>query len=235
MLSSLGLASGAVSFSPPRQAWIRPKHSARLFFNRASSGDALVVDSNAVASSATQILPTEMITPKRKQRQRQAKVDTPSSTPVAEPDLDTSSASMQTSAGHAQAKSIAVAAPKALPSFSKDARPKSQHLIKISADQNIGSASAFLKRVRGTLPSRGGSWCLHMSLELLKLPQSLISEEKAMMVATGQDAIWQAIRVLRCSRSMLIQVRIVSKIMESSLAQNLRLGPDAFFFNPSTL
>ena len=36
--------------------------------------------------------------------------------------------------------------------------------------------------------------------------QSLIDEGKAMMVATGTDAIWQVVRVMRCARSMLIQV-----------------------------
>ena len=58
------------------------------------------------------------------------------------------------------------------------------------------------------LPPPMRSWhCLLVVLTLHPpiLPQSLIGEGQALLVASGPDSIW--LRVMRCARSMLVEVR----------------------------
>jgi hypothetical protein len=39
------------------------------------------------------------------------------------------------------------------------------------------------------------------------LRQSLMGEGRAMVVCSGPESSWEALRVMRCARSMLVQVR----------------------------
>ncbi|GAX85039.1 hypothetical protein CEUSTIGMA_g12459.t1 [Chlamydomonas eustigma] len=68
-------------------------------------------------------------------------------------------------------------------------------LLKISPSQNIGAGAGFLKK-------------------------SLGRENRALAVCSGTDSIWQCIRILRCTRTMMMQdMRIVPVFQPSQLRE----------------
>ncbi len=99
---------------------------------------------------------------------------------------------------------------------SESRHAKRQPLVKISPLQDIGGAAAFIKRVRSWAArrvlclrhGRAGLATLCGLADRKPFPyvQALMRDGAAIVACSGEDAIWQSVRVLRCARSMLIEV-----------------------------